>query len=412
MVSAVASSANPDVLTPEFLDGHARSVLSFYYPACIDEQSGGYHQCFRPDGEPEPANKHRHLVSSTRLTINFAVAARHYGEPGLLAAARHGVAFLRAAHRNPATGGYAWIIDGDRIIDGDNQAYGIAFVLMAYARAFEAGVAEAQAHIGETFDFLERHFWEEDKSLYAETRSADLQQLSPYRGQNANMHCCEAMIAAFEATGEQRYLVRALRIARQLTAVLSEKTEGRIWEHYNPDWVQDFEYNKGDPSNKLRPWGYQPGHFSEWTKLLLMIHGHAPQAWLLTRAKELFDQAMAMGYDARHGGLYYSVAPDGAVYGNGKYSWVQAETIAAAAFLATALDNGLYWCIYRQLWSYALAHMVDTRLKCWHRNLTRENAVLTDAVAMGRTDYHAFCACIDTAKLLRAASLSRPPTRS
>lgn len=397
----VTSPMHPDVLTPDFLDEHARSVLSFYYPACIDP-AGGYHQYFRPDGEPERENKQRHLVSSTRLTINFAVAARHYGEPGLLEAARHGVAFLRAAHLNPVTGGYAWIIDRGTVIDGDNQAYGIAFALMAYARALEAGVSEARPFIAETFDFLDRHFLEEDKSLYAETRSADLQQLSPYRGQNANMHCCEAMIAAFEATGEARYLERASRIARQLTLVLAERTGGRLWEHYDTAWQQDFGYNKGDPSNKLRPWGYQPGHFTEWTKLLLMIHRHAPQPWLLERAKALFDEAMAIGYDAGHGGLYYSVAPDGTICGPGKYSWVQAETIAAAAFLAQALNNGLYWCVYRQLWSYALTHMVDARLKCWHRNLTRENVVYTDAVAMGRTDYHSFCACIDVSNMLRA----------
>jgi mannose/cellobiose epimerase-like protein (N-acyl-D-glucosamine 2-epimerase family) len=56
--------------------------------------------------------------------------------------------------------------------------------------------------------------------------------------------------------------------------------------------------------------------------------------------------------------------------------------------------------VYRQLWSYAMANMVDHKLGCWHRNLTRENSVLTDAVAMGRTDYHAICACIDVSNLL------------
>lgn len=398
-----AETTNFDVLSSAFLDEHARSVLSFYYPACIDSEGGGYHQFFKPDGQPDRDNKQRHLVSSTRLTINFAVAARHYRNADFLAAARHGVAFIRAAHRNPETGAYAWIIDQGAIVDGANQAYGIAFVLTAYARAFEAGMSEARPYIDEAFEFLERYFWEEANSLYAETRSADLQELSTYRGQNANMHCCEAMVAAFEATGERRYLERASRIARALTVTLAAGTDGRIWEHYGPHWNHDFEYNRNDPTNKLRPWGYQPGHFTEWAKLLLMINRHAPQDWLVTRARELFDRAMEMGYDAQHGGLHYSVAPDGQVCGEGKYSWVQAETIAAAAFLATALQDGLYWCVYRQLWSYVLAHMVDTRLKCWHRNLTRANVAYTDAVAMGRTDYHAICACIDVSNLLRAS---------
>lgn len=400
MTLAVSSNLHPDVLSRKFLDEHVSSILSFYFPACLDHESGGYHQYFLPDGEPDRANKQRHLVSSTRLTINFAVAARHYDDKGFLAAARHGLAFLREGHLDRETGAYAWIVDNGEVIDGDIQCYGMAFVLMAYARAFEAGVTEAFGHIAETFDFLERHFWEEKHSLYADTLSADLARLSPYRGQNANMHCCEAMIAAFEATGERRYLDRATRIAKQLTVALSVDTDGRIWEHYDENWRHDFAYNRGDVANKLRPWGYQPGHFTEWSKLLLMIDRHAPQAWLVTRACALFDDAMRVGYDERHGGLYYSIAPDGTVCNDGKYSWVQAETIAAAAFLGAASSDGVYWCIYRQLWSYVLEHMVDHRLKFWRRNLTRENFPHTDAVAMGRTDYHSICACIDISNLL------------
>jgi mannose/cellobiose epimerase-like protein (N-acyl-D-glucosamine 2-epimerase family) len=408
MVSALAAQLHPDVMASEFLDEHARSILSFYYPACLDQQCGGYHQYFGADGSPEIDNKQRHLVSSSRLTINFATAARHYGEPGLLAAARHGIAFLRGGHLDLQTGGYAWIVNDGKVLDGSNQAYGLAFVLMAYARAYEAGATEAFGYIAETYDFLERHFWEEPYGLYADTLSADLGTLSPYRGQNANMHCCEAMIAAFEVTGQRHYLERAMRIAHQLTVVLTANTEGRIWEHYDQNWQHDFAYNRGDVTNKLRPWGYQPGHFTEWAKLLLTINRHAPQAWLVARARELFDQAMGIGYDSGYGGLYYSVAPDGSVCGDGKYSWVLAETIAAAAFLADALDHGLYRCIYRQLWSYALENMVDHELKCWHRNLTRDNASHTDAVAMGRTDYHSICACIDISNLLAQRAQARP----
>lgn len=402
MNAAAPRNVAPDVTSPQFLDDQARAILSFYHPACIDP-AGGFHQYFRPDdGAPERANKQRHLVSSARLAISFAIGARHFGDAGLLAAARHGVSFLRDAHFNPRTGGYAWILDGTQVLDGDNQAYGIAFVLMAYARAFQAGVDEVRPFIAETFEFLDRYFWEESASLHAETRSADLQQLATYRGQNANMHLCEALIAAFEATGEPRYLERAVRTAHQLTVTLAQRTDGRIWEHYDAHWNADFDYNRGDPTNKLRPWGYQPGHFTEWAKLLLQIHHHAPQDWLPTRAKALFDLAMASGFDARHGGLYYSVAPDGKVCGSGKYSWVQAETLAAAAYLGSTLQDGLYWCVYRELWSYVLAHMVEPRLKFWHRNLTRENIAYVDPVAMGRTDYHAVCACIDISALLRA----------
>jgi hypothetical protein len=84
--------------------------------------------------------------------------------------------------------------------------------------------------------------------------------------------------------------------------------------------------------------------------------------------------------------LYYSVSPLGVVCADGKYSWVQAETIVAAAMLASELGNNLYWCIYDQLWSYVSAVMIDHRLKCWHRNMTSDNVLPVDkCMAMVRS---------------------------
>ena len=214
----------------------------------------------------------------------------------------------------------------------------MAFVMLAYAHAFKSGVAEAREWLAETFDLAEKHFWEPAAELYGDEARADW-TLLPYRGQNANMHACEAMIYAYSATGERRYIERAETLANAITRRQAALANGLIWEHYHQDWSVDWEYNLHDKTNIYRPWGYQPGHFAEWAKLLLFVHQHDPQPWLLDRARSLFDEAMATGFDELHGGLYYSVAPDGTPCSTGKYSWVQAETIAAAAFLASALGD-------------------------------------------------------------------------
>jgi mannose/cellobiose epimerase-like protein (N-acyl-D-glucosamine 2-epimerase family) len=386
--------------TAEALNTQIASIIGFYYPQCIDHDQGGFYQYFDADGAVIKTNQQSHLVSISRLIINFAYAASHFGSAELLGAARHGIAFLRNRHRNPNTGGYAWILHDQAIHDDDNYCYGIAFVLMAYARAYQAGATEVYAHIAESFELLERHFWRAEDQLYLDKCDVELARPSSYRGQNANMHCCESMIAAYEATGEVRYRDRALILARRVTIDLAAQGDGRIWEHYDSAWVADYKYNIDKPNDKLHPWGYQPGHFTEWSKLLLLIHKYQPQPWLVERAQALFDLAMSVGYDPEFGGLYYSVSPLGVVCADGKYSWVQAETIVAAAMLASELGNNLYWCIHDQLWSYVSAVMIDHRLKCWHRNLTRDNALPVDnAIAMGRTDYHAICACIEMTKL-------------
>ncbi|PHZ85102.1 N-acylglucosamine 2-epimerase [Paremcibacter congregatus] len=391
----------PDFRSTGFLIEHVRSILTFYYPQCIDQEKGGYFQHFDATGKVSLENHQRHLVSSSRLTINFAVAAKQFNDQAFLDAARHGLAFLRDGHRNPETGGYAWMLENGQISDGDNHCYGFAFVLMAYARTYEAGAKEAYDYIDETFQFMEKHFWQEQDKLYIEVIDAKLKSASLYRGQNSNMHCCEALIAAYEATKERRYLDRALVIARRITVELAAQCDGKIWEHYNDHWLVDFEYNAGDTENKLRPWGYQPGHFTEWAKLLLLLNKHTLEGWLLPRAKALFDNAMEVAFDTNNCGLFYGFAPSGEICSNSKYSWVQAETIVAAALLASQKENHLYWCIYHQFWQYAWTHMIDHEQKCWHRNLTHDNKTIeASGVSMGRTDYHSICACIEIIHLL------------
>ena len=73
---------------------------------------------------------------------------------------------------------------------------------------------------------MERHFWSEADGLYTDEISPDWQVVSPYRGQNANMHSCEAMLAAFEATGEAKYLDRAETLARRVTLDLAARPGG------------------------------------------------------------------------------------------------------------------------------------------------------------------------------------------
>jgi len=147
-----------------------------------------------------------------------------------------------------------------------NHCYGVAFVLLAYSCALKAGIEQARAWMDETWQLLEARFWEPQHGLYKD--EADGQwNFTGYRGQNANMHMCEAMLAAFEASGEQRYVERALQLADNMTRRQAAKAGGLVWEHYDENWEIDWDYNLDDPKHLFRPWGFQPGHQTEWAKL-------------------------------------------------------------------------------------------------------------------------------------------------
>ncbi|MEK8031225.1 AGE family epimerase/isomerase [Ideonella sp. DXS29W] len=392
----------PDMRSPSALLAHMRHTLDFYAPRGIDPSGGCFH-FFKDDGQVYD-QRTRHLVSSTRFVFNHALAWRWFGEP--IEPVAHALAFVREAHAQPQ-GGYAWQIDWHEgratLMDGTQHCYGLAFVLLAHAHAAEAGVPGAGEGVADTFALMERRFWQPADGLYADEASPDW-QLSPYRGQNANMHACEAMLAAHASTGEWRYLDRALMLADAITRRQAEKAGGLIWEHYHADWTPDWDYNRHDRTNIFRPWGFQTGHLTEWAKLLLQLErrmGHAAPAWLCPTAQSLFDAAMRHGWDAQHGGLVYGFAPDGTVCDGDKYFWVQAESLAAAAWLAVRTGESAYWAWYDRLWAYAWAHFVDHAHGAWYRILSPANQKITDEKSpAGKTDYHTMGACQDVLSAL------------
>ncbi|MEF7613323.1 AGE family epimerase/isomerase [Aquincola sp. MAHUQ-54] len=409
--------AAPAFRTPAFLLGHVRSTLAFYEGRCLDP-SGGFFHFFKDDGTVYN-RRTRHLVSSTRFVFNHAMAYRHFGGEARQAAARHGLAFLHDAHAQPQ-GGFAWQIDWDgrraTVQDGTQHCYGLAFVLLAHAHALMAGIGEARAGLEATFSLMERRFWEPAQGLYADEATPDW-RLAAYRGQNANMHACEALLAAHEATGEAHFLARACTLAEAVTQRLAslaappgEPGNGLVWEHYrcagrDGPWQIDWDYHRDDRSDIFRPWGFQTGHLTEWAKLLLQLEARLPAdsrpAWLAATARRFFDAAVRHGWDDVHGGLAYGFAPDGTVCDGHKYFWVQAESLAAAALLALRTGDDGYWQWYDRLWAYAWAHMIDHRHGAWYRILAPDNTKLTDEKSpAGKTDYHTMGACYDVLRAL------------
>ncbi|MCL1633713.1 AGE family epimerase/isomerase [Luteimonas sp. SX5] len=387
----------PDFRSRAFLRAHIADTMAFYHPRAIDP-AGGFFHYFRDDGSVYDAS-HRHLVSSTRFVFNYAMAYREFGNREYLDAARHGLDYLRRAHRDPG-GGYAWTLRDGVPEDRTNHCYGVAFVLLAYSTALKAGVEEASAWMDETWRLLESRFWEAEAGLYKDEADADW-NFSPYRGQNANMHMCEAMLAAFEASGERRYLDRALQLADRMTRRQAAKADGLVWEHYDRDWNIDWDYNRDDPKHLFRPWGFQPGHQTEWAKLLLILDRHVQAEWLVPTARHLFDTALTRSWDGRRGGMYYGFAPDGSVCDDDKYFWVQAESLAAAALLAARTGDAAYWDWYERLWTYAWRHFVDHQYGAWYRILDADNRKYSDEKSpAGKTDYHTMGACYEALNVM------------
>jgi mannose/cellobiose epimerase-like protein (N-acyl-D-glucosamine 2-epimerase family) len=398
---------SPDFRSERFLREHIAHTMAFYHPHAIDP-AGGFFHYYKDDGTIYDRS-HRHLVSSTRFIFNYAMAAREFEDKRAeyLDAARHGLRYLREVHRDASSGGYAWTIRDGKPEDRTYHAYGVAFVLLAYSTALKAGIDEVRPWMDETWELLEKRYWDAGFGLYRD-EADEHWNFSGYRGQNANMHMCEAMLAAYQASDEPRYLERALTLADHMTRRQAAKAEGLVWEHYDVEWNIDWKYNLDNPKHLFRPWGFQPGHQTEWAKLLLileplLLERNREEKWLVPTAQHLFDVALDRSWDQQYGGMAYGFAPDGTVCDDDKYFWVQAESLAAAALLHARTGEAKYDEWYQKLWAYSWEHFVDHKYGAWFRILTRDNRKYDDEKSpAGKVDYHTMGACYEVMELIRA----------
>ena len=386
------------------LEAHIRKTMGFYHPRAIDPRGGFFHY-LRDDGEIYD-RRHRHLVSSARYVFTYARFAAHFQAPEYLRWARHGLDYLERVHFQPDYQGYAWTLRDGRVEDDTNHCYGLAFVLLAYATALKAGIDEARDGLYRVHELQTRRFWEPRWRRYADEADRHW-QVSDYRGQNANMHSCEALIAAFDATGDVAFLERAGQVAEAICLGQAEWGRGWIWEHYDRHWRPDLDYHRDDPQHLFRPWGYQVGHQTEWAKLLLMLERRRPVPWLLPRARALFLSSVEAGWHPEHGGLVYGLDLDGALFDGDKYFWVQAESLAAAAMLGSRTGERCFWRWYERLWDFSWRHMIDHEHGAWYRILTPDNRRYSDEKSpAGKVDYHTMGACYDAIEALRRGNVS------
>lgn len=346
-----------------WLEGRADALLEQFQFGSID-RAGGF---FDLDiaGQPRRETPVRELVTTTRVTHCFAIA-HMMGRPGAETLVRHGLAALWDLHRDPVHGGYRWQAGPGG--DPTKQAYGHAFVLLAAASAKMAGFAEADPILADVTEVLESRFWEPAHGATAEEFAEDWSPISGYRGQNANMHLTEALMAAYEATGDATYLSRAESIADLVIGRVARAHDWHVMEHFDAQWQPDLAYRGSD---MFRPFGTTPGHALEWSRLLSQLHvlGESRLAWLPEAAEGLFRQAVTGGWDKAAGGFYYTLDYEGAPLIRDRLWWPCCEAIAAAAFLGARSGDAFYESWYRRVVGWMAQHMADPLHGGWHPEL-------------------------------------------
>ena len=357
----------------DFLLSQMKNSMDFFNPETSVDPKGGYFHFFDESGKIYDTNT-RVLVTQARFIFSFAVAYEHLKDEKYLKAVEHGVKYLSTGPlRNEENGAYHWVLDQGKPTSSKIFTYGLAQTLLGYSAAVKIGVTNAKPFLEETFELMEKYLWIEKDGLYAEEADSHW-KLDPYRSESGNLHTTEALIAAYEATKDKKYLDRAIRVADNICNRAAGQTKGLVWEHFKEDWTADIDFNNDNEALKIfRPWGFQPGHQVEWARFLLTLNRYAPSIWFVSKAKYLFDVAVENAWDEEFGGLAYSFDLDGKVCNYDKIFWVQCESIGTAAMLASITKEKKYWDIYDKLWKYSWEKFIDHKNGSWIRRMSREH---------------------------------------
>ncbi|WP_400082527.1 AGE family epimerase/isomerase [Yoonia sp. R78084] len=303
-----------------------------------------------------------------------------------------GMAYIASHHKDPVHGGYFWALSDKGVHDERKLAYGHVFVLLAASSAKIAGHPEADALLADIAEVLDQRFWEEDAGLFSDEWNRDWTPFSTYRGMNANMHGVEALLAAYEATGEALFLDRAGRILDFFVYQMASQNAWRLPEHYTNDWKIDRAYAG---NHMFRPAGTTPGHSFELGRLALQhwdLSGR-PANGARKAARKLIERALADAW-LPEGGLAYTLDFEGKVADGSRFWWPVTEAIGAMAALIVMDRSPADEIWYRRLWAFADAHFIDHARGGWYPAID-DHGQPTSSIFTGKPDiYHSLQACL------------------
>lgn len=367
----------------EFLVADAKHALDFFDAS--PSAGGGFHT-LDLTGKPQTSDL-QELHTTTRLVHSYALA-QMAGRQDRAGIVDQGMAYLWQKHHDTQHGGYVWSLNSDGVADGTKLAYGHVFVLLAASSAKMIRHPDADRLLADISEVLDRHYWDDAHGLFHDEFARDWQPFSDYRGMNANMHGVEALLAAYEATGEAEYLNRAGRIMEFFIAGRAAEENWRIPEHYTGDWQPDRDY-AGNPM--FRPAGTTPGHSFEMARLYLQWWDLAgrPEGAVIERARGLVDTAFADAWDPEREGIVYTLKTGGQVNNPKRYWWPVTEAIGVLASLIKLEGKPEDEAWYRRLWQFADAHLIDHEHGGWFPEIDDHNQPDATQFA-GKPDiYHA-----------------------
>jgi len=287
----------------------------------VDWEARGFCESLDLDTLTSPADFRRLRVVARQVYV-FAQAHRA-GVARADEAVELGVEFLRRRALQP-DGGYAQKFDlRGAVIEPRRDLYDHAFVLLALASATRAlPPAPLRREALNLLAYLDANL-----KHPAEGYLEGLPATQPRR-QNPHMHLLEACLAAFEAFGDEIFLLRAHALLELFLDRFLDPAHGTLIEFLDDVLA---------PLREDGRYAVEPGHHCEWIWLLTWsrrlggpgAEARAPRLDLALARLQAFVDRFAI--NPATGALYDEVWVDGAVKSRGSRLWPQTERLKSDA---------------------------------------------------------------------------------
>jgi mannose/cellobiose epimerase-like protein (N-acyl-D-glucosamine 2-epimerase family) len=313
----------------------------------------------------------------------------------------HGVDALLDLFQDKANGGFFNAINLDGTPANANKlAYDQMFVLLAACTAKVTGSPRADELLSNVDKVIDRYYWDDEYQMMNNSWNQDFTILEKYRGINANMHAVEALAAAYDVTGLEKYRDRAYLICKRTVEVFAKKNSWMLPEHFDEKWIVDKDFNIDNPADPFCPFGVTIGHLFEWSRLILQLkiqiqNSGLDDSWIMPGAKKLYDKAKKFGWSADGtDGFVYTVDWDGKPVVRSRMFWVAAEAVMTAYTLWTFTNDSKYLVDYTTWWDYINKHLIDPINGSWFHELNPNQNVVAITWPGKPDTYHAFNACV------------------
>lgn len=267
------------------------------------------------------------------------------------------------------------------VADARRDTYDHAFILLALANVYQlAQDAQVRAEIDTALRFIDQRL--------RSPHGGFIEGLPPAmpRRQNPQMHLLEAMIALYDATGDQVFQNRAGDFFGLFVGNLFDQRTQTLGEYFEEDW------------SRINPVVVEPGHLAEWTWLLKgfeRITG-CPTArhrtGLITSMLRFRDTA---------GCLVDEVNAEGKIVKSSRRCWPQTELAKAWIAQAESGEAGANEQA-RAVLTLLKTHYLDHPVKGgWYDQFDSDGRSMVDDVPAS-SFYHVLCAVSEAEQVLQA----------